>query len=179
MTTATLPPTPTPEAILDHQVPDELKARLSTLDDPVVAPPRAQRTWTPVILGVLVLAAISAVGYWGWQRYNSPEGPPKNLESQARFLDGSSRPIQLRRGSDEHAELVRQHTGLCAFCNPAADGPGLLTFALERANRRWRAIEHRDRIAPVFAVAVHIGHERAEQAVSLRADLVGGAVIDA
>ena len=47
------------------------------------------------------------------------------------------------------------------------------------ANRRRRAVEHGNRVAPVLAVAVHVGHLRAEQAVRLHADLVGGAVVDA
>ncbi|HQR05224.1 MAG TPA: hypothetical protein PLN21_00295 [Gemmatales bacterium] len=67
----------------DHQVPDELKERLATLDDPAVVPPRIKRSWTPVILGILVLGIVGACSYWGWQHYNAPEGPPKNLETQA------------------------------------------------------------------------------------------------
>src|SRR3989344_6238525 len=103
----------------------------------------------------------------------------ENLESHARFLDGSSRTIQLRCGSNEDTELVWQHAGLCSFHNPVADSLDLLAFALKRANRRRRTVEHGNRIAPVLAVTIHVGHNRAEQTVRLRADLVGGAVIDA
>ncbi|MFT3878886.1 MAG: hypothetical protein QM703_04390 [Gemmatales bacterium] len=79
MTTAAHPPV----EHANHQVPDELKERLSTLDDPAVVPPRPKRSWTPVILGVLTLGIAVAGGYWGWQFYHAPEGPPKNLETQA------------------------------------------------------------------------------------------------
>lgn len=68
---------------VQHQVPDELKQRLATLDDAIAAPPRAKRSWTPVIYGVIVLAILGALGTWGWQHFSSPEGPPKNLETQA------------------------------------------------------------------------------------------------
>ena len=44
---------------------------------------------------------------------------------------------------------------------------------------RPRAVEHGDRIAPVLAVAIHVGHDRAEQTIRLRTDLMGSAVIDA
>ena len=64
----------------------------------------------------------------------------ENLESHARLLDGGLRTIQLRCGSDEHAELVRQYTGLGLFRNPIANCLGLLVFALERLNRRRRAV---------------------------------------
>jgi len=67
----------------EHHVPEDLRERLSTLDDPAAVPPRAKRTWTPVVLGVLVLGIVVAASYWGWQHYNAPEGPPKNLETQA------------------------------------------------------------------------------------------------
>lgn len=67
----------------DHQVPVELKERLATLDDPAVAAPRTKRSWTPVILGILVLGITGAGGYWGWHLLNAPQGPPKNLETQA------------------------------------------------------------------------------------------------
>ena len=78
MTLAAVPPVEPTE----HHVPEDLRERLSTLDDPAVVPPRTKRTWTPVVLGVLVLGIVAAGGYWGWQHYNSPEGPPKNLETQ-------------------------------------------------------------------------------------------------
>lgn len=67
----------------DHQVPAELKDRLATLDDPAAVPPPMKRSWTPVILGILVLGIVGAGSYWGWQHFNAPEGPPKNLETQA------------------------------------------------------------------------------------------------
>jgi HlyD family secretion protein len=79
MTLAAVPPIEPTE----HQVPEELRERLSTLDNPAVVPPRPKRTWTPVALGVLVLGIVAASSYWGWQHYNTPEGPPKNLETQA------------------------------------------------------------------------------------------------
>ena len=44
---------------------------------------------------------------------------------------------------------------------------------------RPRAVEHGDRIAPVLAVAVHVRHLGPEQSISLHADLVRGAVVDA
>lgn len=79
MTIAAVPPVEPAE----HQVPEELRDRLSTLDDPAMVPPHTKRTWTPVVLGVLVLGIVVAASYWGWQHYNAPEGPPKNLETQA------------------------------------------------------------------------------------------------
>jgi len=79
MTTAANPPVEHAE----HHVPDELKDRLAALDEPTSAPPRTKRSWTPVILGVLVLGIIGAGGYWGWHQINSPVGPPKNLETQS------------------------------------------------------------------------------------------------
>ena len=103
----------------------------------------------------------------------------ENLEWHARLLCRSLRAIQLRCGSNEYAELVWQHACLCVFRDPVADRRDLLVFALERVNRRRRAVEDRNRIAPVLAVAIHVGHDRAEQTVRLRADLVGGAIVDA
>src|SRR5207253_10678907 len=46
-------------------------------------PPRTKPSWTPVIFGVLALSITAGVGYWGWHHLNTPEGPPKNLETQA------------------------------------------------------------------------------------------------
>lgn len=83
MTTA-VPPLSAPlhhEAV-EHHVPDELKARLSTLDEPVSVPTRPKRSWTPVIMGILMLGVIAAGGYWGYNHFTAPEGPPKNLETQ-------------------------------------------------------------------------------------------------
>ena len=54
--------------------------------------------------------------------------------------------------------------GLSPFCNPVADQRGLLALALERVNRRRRAIEHRNRVAPILSVAIRIGHDRTEKA---------------
>lgn len=48
---------------------------------------------------------------------------------------------------------------------------------LKRVNR-W-AVEDGNRIAAVLAVAIQVVHARVEQLVRLRADLVGGGVIDA
>lgn len=82
MTTDTLPPTSLPNEHVEHVVPDELKQRLSKLDEPVEAPPRAKRSWTPVVYGVLILGIISGAGYWGWHHFSSSDGTPKNLETQ-------------------------------------------------------------------------------------------------
>jgi hypothetical protein len=60
----------------------------------------------------------------------------------------------------------------------AADQRGLLALALERVNRWRRAIEHRNRVAPSLAVAIHVGPDRTEKAVRLSANLVRGAVIN-
>lgn len=78
----------------------------------------------------------------------------ENLESHARFRNGGSRTVQLRCGSDEYGELVRQHTGPRLFRDPLPDRVDLLALRLERLNRRGRAVEHGDRIAPVLRVAV-------------------------
>jgi HlyD family secretion protein len=75
-----LPAHPEPTS---HHVPADLKVRLEQLDEPMAQPPRVQRTWRPVILGVTVMALVAAVGYWGWQQWKTPDGPPKNLELQA------------------------------------------------------------------------------------------------
>ena len=48
------------------------------------------------------------------------------LERRYRLLRGGSRTIQLRFGSDKHAELMRQHASLYFFSNPVADGLDLV-----------------------------------------------------
>jgi HlyD family secretion protein len=83
MTTSPETLTPPAHEPPQHQVPDDLLKRLSTLDEPVTVPSRPKRSWTPVIFGVIILGILCAGGYWGYQRYNQPEGPPKNLETQA------------------------------------------------------------------------------------------------
>jgi hypothetical protein len=40
-------------------------------------------------------------------------------------------------------------------------------------------VKHGNRVAPILAVAIHIGHDRAEQAVRVSANLVGSPVINA
>src|SRR6516162_1142660 len=102
----------------------------------------------------------------------------ENLERHSRLLRGGPRTIQLRFGSDKHAELMRQHASLCFFSNPVADGLDLLAFVLKRVNRRWRPVEYGNRVVPVLAVAIHVGYDRGEETVRLGADLVGGAVVD-
>ena len=102
----------------------------------------------------------------------------ENLECHSRLLGGGSRTIELRFGSDKYAELMRQHPSLCTLSNPVGDCLCLLAFALERANGRRRPVEYGNRVAPVFFVSIYVGHHRAEEAVRLRTDLVGGAVID-
>jgi multidrug efflux pump subunit AcrA (membrane-fusion protein) len=66
-----------------HHVPDDLKARLDKLDEPVTAPPTVQRSWRAVIVGITVMTLVAAIGYWGWQQLRTPDGPPKNLELQS------------------------------------------------------------------------------------------------
>ena len=56
----------------------------------------------------------------------------RTLNGKPAAFDGGLRAIQLRVGADEHAELVRQHAGLCLLRDPAADCFDLLAFALER-----------------------------------------------
>ena len=80
---------------------------------------------------------------------------------------------------DKHAEFVRHHARFRAFGNPIADKRRFLALALERANLGRRAVENGNRIAPILAVAIHVGHDRAQKAVRLRADLMGSAIIDA
>lgn len=82
MSLAAPPDNPPANHAPDHHVPAELRERLSTLDEPVEVPPRAKRNWTPVVLGIITLGVLLGGGYWVWQRYNGPEGPPKNLETQ-------------------------------------------------------------------------------------------------
>jgi hypothetical protein len=65
----------------------------------------------------------------------------ENLERHARLLRGGLRAVQLTSGSDEHADLVRHHAGLCMFRNPIADGFDLLTLSLERLDCRRRTVE--------------------------------------
>jgi HlyD family secretion protein len=69
--------------LAEHTVPNELRNRLASLDEPVAPPTAAPRTWTPVILGSLVLVLVAGVGYWIYQQVTAPEGLPKNLEFQA------------------------------------------------------------------------------------------------
>ncbi|HMP15998.1 MAG TPA: hypothetical protein PKD72_03160 [Gemmatales bacterium] len=73
---------PEPHNPPEHTVPDELKQRLATLDEAVTLPPVAKRNWTPWVVGLLLLSVAGGAGYWGYQRYSQPEGPPKNLETQ-------------------------------------------------------------------------------------------------
>jgi multidrug efflux pump subunit AcrA (membrane-fusion protein) len=63
-------------------VPEELKARLDKLDEPV-SPPTVQRSWRAVIIGITVMTLVAAIGYWSWQQWKTPDGPPKNLEVQS------------------------------------------------------------------------------------------------
>ena len=103
----------------------------------------------------------------------------RTLNAMPACLCGGLRAIQLRRGSNEDADLVRQHACLCAFGNPVANRLDFLVLAPERLNCRRRTVENGNRIAAVLAVAIHVGHDGAEQAIRLRADLVRGAIVDA
>jgi hypothetical protein len=103
----------------------------------------------------------------------------ENLECDASLLDGRPRTIQLSSGLDKHPEFVRKYPILSPSRDPFADGLNLIAFIFERANRRRRTVEHRDSIAPVLAVTVNIGHDRAEQTIRPRPNLVGSAIIDA
>ena len=115
-------------------------------------------TWPPVGLDVLV----------------------EDLERQARCLDGRPGAVELRGRAHEHADLVRQR-------RPRSRAPRASRRRRRSprprvssdADRRRRAVEHRDRVAPVLAVAVDVGDLGAEQAVGLLPDLVRGAVVDA
>jgi hypothetical protein len=79
----------------------------------------------------------------------------ENLECYACFPYGRPRTIQLCRGSDKHTEFVWKYPVFSTRCDPFADSLGLLAFILERANRWQRTIEHGDRIAPIFVVAIN------------------------
>jgi hypothetical protein len=46
-------------------------------------------------------------------------------------------------------------------------------------NYRLWTIEHRNRVAPIFAISVHVFNDRTKETVRLGANLVGGAVVDA
>jgi len=56
--------------------------QLGKLDEPVAPPQARPRSWTPVILGTIVMAAVAGVGYWMYQHATAPDGLPKNLEFQ-------------------------------------------------------------------------------------------------
>jgi hypothetical protein len=103
----------------------------------------------------------------------------ENLERKNCFLYSSARTIQLCCRPDEHAQLVRYHSGLGALSDPIGDQPSLFALALDGVNRWRRTVEDRDRIAPIFGVAIHVGHDWAKKPIRLRSDLMGGAVIDA
>src|SRR5262249_32422731 len=103
----------------------------------------------------------------------------ENLERHSRLFRGGSRTIELRSGSDKHAELMWKDAGLYLFANPAAYRLDLLAFVFERANCRWWPVEYGNRVVPVFAVSIHVRYDRGEETVRLRADLVGDAVVNA
>jgi hypothetical protein len=88
-------------------------------------------------------------------------------------------PDELLCRSDEYPKLARQHPGLGVLRDPIADQRCLLALGLERVNRRRRAVEHRNRVAAILSVAIHVGYDRTEKAVRLSPNLEGRAVIDA
>jgi len=67
---------------------------------------------------------------------------------------------------------------LNAFPDLSGNALPFLAFIVQRAYCRGRAVEHRNGITAVFTVAIHIGHHWTKQSVGLRANLVGGPVID-
>ena len=74
---------------------------------------------------------------------------------------------------------MRHKSGLGLVRDPPANNSDLLVLGLEREDCRWRAVEYGYRIGPVLVIAVNVGHYWAEQAVCLRANLMGSAVVDA
>ena len=52
----------------------------------------------------------------------------RTLKAMPGCLDGRSRPVQLRRGADEDADLVRQHAVLDLLRDPVADRLDLLAL---------------------------------------------------
>ena len=91
---------------------------------------------------------------------------------QAGGADGCRRPGNLRRRSDEHADLVWLDAIVREGPQPVTDGLALVGVRGKRANLRRRPVEHGDGMATILAVAVDVGHLRAEQSVGLLADLV-------
>src|SRR5271165_6877034 len=84
-------------------------------------------------------------------------------ERPAAFTAGA-RTIELRRRADKHSEFVRHHASFGALRNPIADKRRFLALALERPNHGRGAIEHRNRVAPILIVAIHIGSRLGREA---------------
>jgi hypothetical protein len=63
-------------------------------------------------------------------------------------------------------------TSLCMSGNPVPDGPDFLVVVFVGLDRRRRAIEYGDRVAPVIGIAIDVDHNGAEHPVRLCAYLV-------
>jgi hypothetical protein len=103
----------------------------------------------------------------------------EDAEGETRTAHCGLSPSQLRGGTDEDAELVRQDPGLGSFGNPGAHGLGFLVRGGQLPEDGWRTIEGRDGVVPGLGVAVDVGHFGAQEAIGLLADLMRGAVVDA
>src|SRR5690349_9186614 len=85
----------------------------------------------------------------------------------------------MRGRPDEYADLMRLNTVFAHRAEPDSDGFALLSFRSKSSNLRWWSVEHRNRMAALFAIAISVDNLRPEEPIGLFSDLVRCAVVHA